>query len=105
MSNLSILLTTFESREQAKPVINQLLAEKLAACIQEIDISSHYNWNDELCNDSEVLVLFKTTRAAYPALEQRLMELHPYDTPEIVQLPVLSASVGYEAWVQDEVVR
>ena len=84
MSKYGIVLTTFESEEQARPVIDKILRSKLAACIQEIGIKSHYTWKGELCHEDEVLVLFKTRKELYPELEKKLLEIHPYETRDPV---------------------
>lgn len=62
MSEYCIVLTTFENKEQGKPVMDIILQERLAACVQEVSIQSHYIWKGELCNDNEILVLMKTTK-------------------------------------------
>lgn len=60
------------NKEQGKTVIDVILQEKLVACVQEVDIQSHYVWKDELCNDNEILVLMKTTNELYEVLKDRL---------------------------------
>lgn len=62
MSEYCIVLTTFENKEQGKPVMDIILQERLAACVQEVSIQSHYIWKGELCNDNEILVIMKTTK-------------------------------------------
>lgn len=99
MADYCMVLTTFESEEQADPIIGQVLQEKLAACVQVMNIRSHYEWNGQLCHDNEVLVLLKTRAALYEPLKQKLLELHPYETPEILKVDVADGSAGYLAWV------
>lgn len=101
MSNFCIALTTFENKEQAKTVIDTVLEERLAACVQEINIQSHYVWKDELCNDTEVLVMFKTRKDLFSELQSRLLELHSYDTPEIIQVEISDGYEGYLSWIQE----
>lgn len=62
-------------------------------------MTSFYTWEGELHSDSEVLVLLKTTTEAWPLLRDRLAELHPYDTPEIIAVPIEFASFNYASWV------
>ena len=104
MEQYCIVLSTFETEDQAKPVIDRVLSEKLAACIQVLNIGSHYVWNGALCNDKEVLVLFKTSSRLYEELKCLLEEIHPYDTPEIIRIPIQSGSEGYLRWI-DEVTK
>ena len=66
MGKYGIAMTTFENEQQAKPVIDEILRCKLAACVQEIMIKSHYAWKGELCHEDEVLVLLKTRKELYP---------------------------------------
>ena len=88
MQKYCIVISTFESKQQAQSVIDQVLIEKLAACVQVIDIKSHYIWQGDVCHDDEVLVMFKTAAALYERLEQRIRALHSYETPEIIAIDV-----------------
>ena len=74
MGKYGIALTTFENEQQAKPIIDEIIKCKLAACVQEIMIKSHYTWKGNLCREDEVLVLFKTRKDLYPELERKLLE-------------------------------
>lgn len=104
MKEYCIVMTTFESAEQAQPVINAVLKRKLAACVQVLNIGSHYTWNGELCHAKEVLVLFKTLWKHYEELEKNLEELHPYETPEIIALNIEKGCRGYLNWLTDETI-
>jgi periplasmic divalent cation tolerance protein len=105
MGRYGIVLTTFESEQQARPVIDEILRSKLAACIQEIRIKSHYTWKNEQCHDDEVLVLFKTRKELYPGLEKKLLEIHPYETPEILFVDVENGSAAYFSWIDEQTCR
>ena len=102
MGKYGIVLTTFENDQQAKPVIDEILRCKLAACVQEIKIKSHYSWEGELCHEDEDLVLFKTRKELYPELEKKLLEIHPYDTPELLFIDVEKGSAAYLAWIDEQ---
>ena len=101
MSSHCIVISTFENHEQAKKVWEQILTEKLAACIQELDINSHYVWRGDVCHDSEIMLLFKTTWELYDSLELRIKELHPYETPEIIAIDIEKGFKGYLKWIED----
>lgn len=103
MDKYGIALSTFESEQQARPVIDEIIRCKLAACVQEIKIKSHYTWNNELCHDDEVLVLFKTKKELYPKLEEKLIKIHPYETPEILFIDAEKGSAAYLAWIDESV--
>lgn len=94
-----IVLTTIENEQQARPIIDEIITCKLAACVQEIKIKSHYTWKGELCHEDEDLVLFKTRNELYPELEKKLLEIHPYETPEILFIDVEKGSAAYLAWI------
>lgn len=102
MSEYGIVLTTFANEQQAKPVIDEILECKLAACVQEIKIKSHYVWKGELCHEDEVLVLLKTRKELYPELEKKLKEIHPYETPEILLVDVELGSLAYLKWLDEQ---
>jgi len=105
MGIYGIAMTTFENSEQAKPAIDEIIRCRLAACVQEISIKSHYTWKGELCHDDEVLVLFKTRKEMYPELEKKLLEIHPYETPEILFVDVENGSAAYLAWIDEQTRR
>ncbi|HOQ08098.1 MAG TPA: divalent-cation tolerance protein CutA [Clostridiales bacterium] len=102
MSQYGIVLTTFTNEQQAKPVIEEILRCRLAACVQEIGIKSHYTWKGELCHEDEVLVLFKTRKELYPELEKKLLGIHPYETPEILLVDAEKGSAAYLAWIDEQ---
>ncbi len=92
--------TTVEHQAQAQQLARQLVAEKLAACVQILGpLESHYRWQGQQEQAQEWLLLIKTTQACLPRLQQRLVELHPYELPQIIALPVLRAYEPYQQWV------
>ncbi|WP_406512059.1 divalent-cation tolerance protein CutA [Streptomyces sp. NBC_00161] len=98
------VLTTVDSAEAAAALARGAVEARLAACAQiSGPVTSVYHWKDALETSQEWQVLFKTTTAAYPALEARLTAGHPYDTPEIIATPVVRGSADYLAWVAEEV--
>lgn len=95
-----LVLTTFPDSEQAREVAGRLLDERLAACVSVMPVvESHYVWDGERQQASEVPVMIKTTEAAYASLEVRLRELHPYEVPEVIALPVVAGLPAYLEWV------
>ncbi|HRO57929.1 MAG TPA: divalent-cation tolerance protein CutA [Burkholderiaceae bacterium] len=98
-----LVLSTFESREQAEPVARALVDERLAACANLLPgCLSIYRWQGAVERAEEALMLVKTTRDRYPALERRLRELHPYDLPEIVAVAPERVLPAYADWVAGE---
>ncbi len=100
-----LVLSTFPDAETARRIARTLVEERLAACGNLIPgIESIYRWQGEVETAREALVLFKTTQAAYPALEARLKALHPYEVPEILALPPTATGwPPYLAWVGENV--
>jgi periplasmic divalent cation tolerance protein len=102
MNTLLQVITTTASREEAERIGRTLVEERLAACAQVSGpLTSFYRWQGRLENNSEWYCVLKTAEDRYAALETRLKSLHSYDTPEIIALPVLSASAEYSAWIQE----
>lgn len=101
MSKYCVVLTTVGNVDDANKIINSVLNTKLAACIQTINIGSHYIWKSEVCHDQEVLILFKTSWSLYDDLESRIKELHPYDTPEILALDIERGVQEYFDWIDE----
>ncbi|WP_308369441.1 MULTISPECIES: divalent-cation tolerance protein CutA [unclassified Streptomyces] len=98
------VLTTVDSPEAARELARDAVETRLAACAQVSGpVTSLYRWKDAVRTDQEWQVLLKTTEAAYPALEARLIARHPYDTPEVIATPVVRGSADYLAWVAAEV--
>lgn len=98
------VVTTIDSREAADGLARGAVAARLAACAQVSGpITSSYWWEGAVESEDEWQVAFKTTTAAYPALEQHLREAHPYDVPEILCLPVTAGNPAYLGWLDTEV--
>ncbi|MEH2512664.1 periplasmic divalent cation tolerance protein [Nitrobacteraceae bacterium AZCC 1564] len=97
-----VVLTTINNKEQAEKLAKAVLEARLAACAQIQAITSYYWWEGKVANDAEYLIHFKTDAAKYDALESTILALHPYDTPEIIQLPIEAGSSKYLAWIQKE---
>jgi periplasmic divalent cation tolerance protein len=94
------MLTTTPSRAAARCVARKLVDRRLAACIQIVGpIESIYRWQGRVETAQEWLCLIKTTRARFRAVAATVKELHPYDTPEIVALPIAAGSQRYLEWL------
>jgi periplasmic divalent cation tolerance protein len=88
----------------AERIARSLVEERLAACVSVLPgMQSTFHWRGETHVDEEVLLLIKTTREIYPALASRLLELHPYELPEIIAVDVCAAHAPYAAWVAHQV--
>ena len=103
-SNYTVVLSTCENEEQAKVIINALLEKKLVACVQLQNITSYYTWKGAVENGSEVLMLIKTSMEHYDEVEECIKSNHPYETPEIICVPVTKGFTAYLSWI-DEVTK
>ncbi len=103
MSDACVVMTTVANAEQARAIMTAVVEARLAACAQAQVISSCYWWEGKVVSEAEHLILFKTLPDKYGALEERLLALHPYDTPEIIRLPVSGGYGKYLAWIANEV--
>lgn len=98
-----LVVSTFPDQGKARAIGRALVVERLAACVNVFatPVESIYTWQGKLEESTEALAFIKTTRVAYPALEARLRELHPYDVPEIIALPLVAGSPDYLRWVAE----
>lgn len=100
MTDILLVFSTFPDADIARHTGTLMIESQLAACVNLCpQIQSIYRWQGRIETSDEVLVIFKTTQAAYPAFEQKLLELHPYEVPEILALPIEKASPAYAQWV------
>jgi len=100
---VEVVYCTCDDRAQAIALARGLVAERLAACVNVVPgLTSVYQWQGEVCEDSELLLIVKTTRETRPALQRWLEANHPYDVPEILALPVAGGAQPYLQWVFDE---
>ncbi len=96
-----MVLSTIDQRSTALDLAHQLVNENLVACVNIIpSISSVYKWQGKIEESSEILLVLKSTEDRVRAMMTRLQELHPYDVPEILVLPVEGGSVAYREWVE-----
>ena len=96
----AVVLTTVGSDEDAARLADALVERRLAACVTVVGpVRSTYVWKDELHRDEERLLLVKTRTELVSALGEALRELHPYELPELLVLPVAGGDDRYLAWL------
>ena len=96
-----VVQTTLASEAEAAALARQIVQARLGACVQLQAIRSFYVWQGQAQDAPEWLLSIKTRSALYPALQAWLLQQHPYETPEIVQLPITAGSAAYLAWVDE----
>jgi periplasmic divalent cation tolerance protein len=95
-----IVLVTAPSREVAEHLTTTLVEERLAACGNIVPgVTSIYRWQGEVQRDEELMIVFKTAAQTASALMSRVEQLHPYEVPEAVVLPIATGLPPYLAWV------
>jgi periplasmic divalent cation tolerance protein len=102
MNDVVLVLSTLPDDPSTERIARTLVDEKLAACVNVFSpMTSVYRWKGVVESGSERQVLIKTSRALVSALQQRLKELHPYELPEFLVVPVEDGSTGYLRWIAD----
>lgn len=99
-----IVLCTFPSETKARQIGAALVEKQVAACVNIVPgVTSIYRWEGKVHEDAEVLAVIKTKREAYDRLEAAILDLHPYDVPEVIAVPVEKGSEKYLEWVIGQV--
>ncbi|MBR9989294.1 MAG: divalent-cation tolerance protein CutA [Gemmatimonadetes bacterium] len=97
-------IVTAPSHDVAERLVTTIVDERLAACGNILPgVTSIYRWEGTVQRDTEVLILFKTTRAALSRLMTRVEDIHPYDVPEVLAVPVTAGLAAYAGWVVENV--
>jgi periplasmic divalent cation tolerance protein len=98
--------TTLPDRALADRVAAELVGQGLAACAQVVGpMSSTYRWEGRVETAEEWYCFLKTTESRLPALRARLRELHPYEVPEIIAVPMLDGDPAYLTWIRESVAK
>lgn len=97
-----IVFVTASNREEAVKIVRTLLEERLIACGNIVDsVSSLFWWKGEIEEEKEVLVIMKSHERLFKKLSKRVTELHSYDVPEILALPIVDGSSSYLEWLKN----
>ena len=96
-----IIQTTCANKLEARKIAEILIEKRLAACIQMSKIESFYTWENALCNDKEILLSIKTKKENFKKIKSKIKELHSYDVPEIISLPIKKVSKEYKNFIKE----
>ena len=100
MSYLIVIMTA-PNREEAVKIVRTLLEERLIACGNILDpVFSFFWWQGKIEEEKEVLVIMKSHEKLFKKLSKRVKELHSYDVPEILALPIVDGSSSYLEWLK-----
>ena len=101
-----LVITNCPDEESANAIALAVIETGLAACVNILPrVQSVYRWQGKVESTSEIPLFFKLTAANYPALESKIRELHPYELPEIIALPISHGLPAYLNWVAAEMIQ
>ncbi|MDX1519170.1 MAG: divalent-cation tolerance protein CutA [Gammaproteobacteria bacterium] len=96
-----IVLNTCPGSITAKQIAQDLVANNHAACVNIIPgIQSVFKWGNQVKNETEYLLIIKTSRDNYAVVEKRIRALHPYELPEVIAVPITEGLDGYLNWIK-----
>lgn len=102
-SSLLVVITSLPSLEQAQTIARQLVENRLAACVHiQQGVNSIYRWDGKICEENEVLLSAKTSRALWEKIRGFIQNNHPYDLPEIMAFTPADYEQQYGQWVEAE---
>lgn len=97
---ITVILVTVPSSAVAETIADALLSEKFAACVNILPgLTSRYRWNGAIESANELLLIIKSRASLFEQLRKRILELHPYEVPEIVELAAATVHDAYASWV------
>jgi periplasmic divalent cation tolerance protein len=100
MTEYIVIFVTVGSQDEAERIAEALVAEHLAACVNVVGpLRSIYWWEGRVQRDQELLLLIKTRAALFAGVEQRVKQLHSYQTPEVIAVPITAGSTEYLRWL------
>ena len=104
-TNTYVMCIISAPEEIAEALADKIIKQRLAACAQVTTrIKSFYWWNEQVNVDPEILIYLKTLKTKIPAINHLLKEMHPYEVPEFIVLPILDGNPAYLAWIDDNVI-
>lgn len=100
MESIAIVVTTVGSEEQGLDIAEALVERGHAACVNIVKrIRSIYRWKGEIWDDEEFLLVIKTREACFDRVRDTIKELHSYELPEVLCVPVTHADAEVQAWI------
>lgn len=103
LTGYGVVLVTAASQKEAEAIATSLVKSQLAACVSLVPVHSIYTWQGELHQEQEWQLLIKTDLAQFRTLETKIRELHSYEVPEIIALPIVTGSQSYLQWISAQV--
>ncbi|UBF29539.1 divalent-cation tolerance protein CutA [Kovacikia minuta CCNUW1] len=98
-----VVMVTAVSRQEAETIARTLVQAHLAACVSLLPIHSIYTWQGEVHQEDEWQLLIKCDLTKFEAIEAKVRQVHSYEVPEIIALPILAGSKPYLDWISEQV--
>ena len=105
MTDKIVVLVTAGSLKEARRIARRLVEARLAACVNLSPVESIYRWQGKVETGRERLLIIKTSRELFPKLQDEIVKLHSYSTPEIICLPIVDGSPQYLNWLSECIVK
>jgi len=100
-SEYSVVLSTFADKDSAKKIAKLLVEQRLASCVQIFPIESIYFWKEEIYDECEIMLFIKSKTTMFDKIATTIKTHHPYEVPEIVQIPISGGLPEYLRWIDD----
>ena len=105
MNEFLLVFTTVPDEKIAQKIVKGLIEERLAACVTiSTSAQSYYWWEGKISKDREHVLFIKTKATLFSKLEKKIQEIHPYEVPEIIAVPILKGSTKYLDWIAKETI-
>lgn len=97
-----IILTTIGRAESADNIALSLIDSNLAKCVQIDNVTSFYKWDNKLLRDNEFRLIIKACSSSYRLIEQMILDLHDYESPQIIKIDITDGLNSYLKWLTDK---
>ena len=104
-SDYCLISTTTDTKENADTITKILLDKKLIACVQSSIIKSAYHWQGKIAESEEILLQMKTKKSLFKKIQTEIEQLHAYEVPEIIMVPIAGANALYLQWIEEETIN
>ena len=101
--DIVVIYCTVPNKKLAKEITQIIMKHKLAACVSMVEnVKSVFSWEGEICEEKEIMMMIKTRRANYGKIKLVIEDIHTYNVPEIIALPIVDCSEDYLKWLVQE---
>lgn len=101
--NYAVVMVTVSSQKEGETIASSIIEARMAACVTLLPVNSIYTWQNQIHSASEWQLLIKTDLSQFSQLEKQIRELHSYEVPEIIALPIVAGSQPYLKWMNDNI--